>query len=193
MTDARVCERRIRRLLAFGEEKLNDQTLHDTTMEVLANFRRLREVSAAYAREWPRINDRLRPVLHSLSSDIQEVVQRDMTLIRETIVDADERLIKAAAALLVAADAAHGVIDLPAQAVCRLEMISQSAIRRTAPNVVYLPARRHRPPRHDQATIAGQCRIAETENDALGRILGELETGLGQLTGALEHSAAMDA
>ncbi|MDY0870357.1 hypothetical protein [Dongia rigui] len=172
---------------------MNDQTLHETAMEVLANFRRLREIQAAYALEWPRLNDRLRPLLPSLSSDMQEVVQRDMTLISDTILDADERLIKAAAALLVAADAAHGLTDLPAQAVCRLEMISQSAIRRTAPNVVYLPARRHRPPRHDQATVTGQCRIAEVENRVLGIMLDELETGLGQLTGALEHSAAMDA
>jgi hypothetical protein len=177
----------------MGEEMLTDHTLHDTALEVLVNFRRLREISAAYAREWPRLNDQLRPLLRSLSSDMQEVVQRDMTLIRETILDADERLIKAAAALLVAADAGRGLVELPAQVVCRLEMISQSAIRRTAPNVVYLPARRNRPPRHDQATVIGQCRIAEVENGVLGKMLDELETGLGQLTGALEHSAAMDA
>jgi len=183
----------MRRRLGIGEEKLTDHTLHDTSLEVLANFRRLRDISAAYAREWPRLNDRLQPILPSLSSDMQEIVERDMMLIRETILDADDRLIKAAAALLVAADAGHGLVDLPAQVVCRLEMITQSAVRRTASNVVYLPARRDRPARQDLATIAGQCRIAEAENRVLGRTLDELETGLGQLTGVLEHSAAMDA
>lgn len=181
-------------LLQSGEETLTDHTLHDTALQVLTNYRRLRDVSAAYAREWPRLNDRLQPILMSLSSDMQETVQRDMTLIRETVLDADERLAKAAAALLVAADAAHGVVDLPGQVVCRLEMIAQSGSNgRGASNIVYLPARRHRPARQDTATISGQCRIAEAENRVLGATLDELETGLGQLTGALEHSAAMDA
>ena len=42
-------------------------------------------------------------------------------------------------------------------------MIAQSASSNSTSNVVYLPARRHRPIRHDAATISGQCRIAEAE------------------------------
>lgn len=170
-----------------------DLTLSETALQVLSNFRRLRDISAAYAREWPRLNDRLQPILLSLSHDMQATVQRDIILIRETVSDADQRLAKAASALLVAADAAHGVVELPGQVVCRLEMIAQSASSNSTSNVVYLPARRHRPIRHDAATISGQCRIAEAENRVLGLVLDELETGLGQLTGALEHSTAMDA
>jgi len=180
-------------LPVFGEDMLTDHTLHDTALEVLANHRRLRDISAAYAREWPRLNDRLRPILPSLPSDMQEIVERDMTLIRETLLDADERLAKSASALLVAADARGSMVELPAQIVCRLEMIGQSAVRRSAQNIVYLPARRQRPARQGVATIAGQCRIAEAENRMLANMLDELETGIGQLTGVLEHAAAMDA
>jgi hypothetical protein len=178
---------------AFGEDKLTDHTLHDTALEVLASHRRLRDISAAYAREWPRLSDRLRPILPSLPMDIQETVERDMTLIRETLLDADERLAKSASALLVAVDVGGSNVALPAQIVCRLEMISQYVIRRVTSNVVYLPARRQRPARQDAATIAGQCRIADAENRVLDQTLDELETGLGQLAGVLEHSAAMDA
>jgi hypothetical protein len=179
----------------FGEDILTDDTLTNTALEVLTNHRRLREISSAYAREWPRLNERLQPILSSLSSDMQETVQRDMTLIRESILDANERLDKAAAALLVAADAGRGVVELSAQIVCRLELITQnsSVTKSTQSNVVYLPARRQRQVRHDLATVSGQCRIAESENRALGRLIDELETGLGQLTGVLEPSAAMDA
>ncbi|MBI2254036.1 MAG: hypothetical protein HYU58_05410 [Proteobacteria bacterium] len=172
---------------------MTDHTLLETAHAILDNYRRLREISIAYAREWPRLHERLRPILPSLTADMQETVERDMTLIRETIQEADDRLLKAASALLVAGDAGHGVADLPAQVTCRLEMIAQNTGQPGTSNIVYLPARRRRPMRQDLATIAGQCRIAEAENDVLGRMLDELETGLGQLAGVLEHSAAMDA
>jgi hypothetical protein len=124
---------------------------------------------------------------------MQETVERDMALIRDTLIDADERLAKSASALLVAADVGGDMAELPAQIVCRLEMISQNVVRHHTSNIVYLPARRQRPARQDPATIAGQCRIAEAESRVLDHTLDELETGLGQLAGVLEHSAAMDA
>ncbi len=126
---------------------------------------------------------------------MQENVQRDMSLIQESIRAADARLSKAAAALLVAADAARGLVDLPPQVVCCLEMTVQTSatVRPMKENVVYLPAYRHRPARNDLATVNGQCRLAETENRALCRLLDDLEAGLDQLTDILEPAAAMDA
>lgn len=174
--------------------ELNTLELSTLAQKVLSNLHRVSSVSMSYAQEWPRLREELEPILVSLSDDLQRNIQRDISIIQDSLFEAHARLGKAAAALLVAADAAHDALALPPQIICRLERAAQSSAKTTSDqsNIVYLQAHRERLIRKNPAAVAGQCRVAETENNALGNLLDKLEAGFNQLASMLAPSIALN-
>lgn len=168
--------------------------LNTLAQKVLSNLHRVSSISMSYAQEWPRLHEELEPILASLSDDLQRNIQRDIAIIQDSLFEAHARLGKAAAALLVAADAAHDVLALPPQMIRRLEIAAQISAKARADqsNIVNLQAHRERLIHTNPATFVGQWRVAETENNALGNLLDKLEAGLNQLASMLGPPIALN-